>query len=735
MKKNITSYKNISRIIPYDIMKRSYLIKIILTPILSGFILMLPCFSYAQEENLNVLDRWIEWSDGNNMLIHHLNDQAFDLLDKRDQGIAGYRAQHDWISRQKKVKEIYNNIIGPFPERTPLNAKVTGVLQKDGFWVEKILFESMPGFYVTGCLFIPDGIIGKRPAILNVIGHTTISFRAELYQELILHLVQKGFIVFAIDPISQGERIQYYDTEKGKSSIGIATREHSYFGNQCYIAGVSPGKYFTWDGIRAIDYLVTRSEVDTERIGLTGISGGGNLTAYIGACDDRVKAAAPTCWITGYRRLIESIGPQDAEQNLYHVIKHGLSHADFIYARLPKPTLIVSTTRDFFSIQGTRESFAEIKKAYKTFGREDDILMTEDDDVHTLTKKNNQATVEFFQKYLDFPGDPVAGKIKFIPAEELKVTGTGQVSATLGGESVFSLNKKESMALMGKINASRQNSIHHSREVISKAKELSGYIEPAEEVKSVFRGRYQRDGYSVEMYALHGEGEYVIPLLLFVPNARNRFPSVIYMHPEGKAPDAAPGGKIEQLVKKGYIVAAPDVIGVGEVRDNNYGSFYLSLMIARSIPGIQAGDVSRVVNFLKSRPDVDKSIIKAVAFDEMGPSLLHAAAFNNLITDITVIGSLVSYRTVVMNRFYNTRLSRYFVAGSLTAYDLPDLAASLAPRKLVMANITDGEGKMIDISKGDADIEIIRTAYKQKQADNQLRIISSATDEKVFGHF
>ena len=85
------------------------------------------------------------------------------------------------------------------------------------------------------------------------------------------------------------------------------------------------------------------------------------------------------------------------------------------------------------------------------------------------------------------------------------------------------------------------------------------------EVKSVFRGRYQRDGYSVEMYALHGEGNYVIPLLLFVPETGSKFSSIIYIHPKGKITDASVGGKIEQLVKKGYLVAAPDVIGTGEV--------------------------------------------------------------------------------------------------------------------------------------------------------------------------
>ena len=140
-------------------------------------------------------------------------------------------------------------IVGPFPEKTPLNAKVTGVVKKDGYRIEKILYESIPGFYVTGCLFVPDKAKVNNPAILFVSGHTQDAFRYDAYQVMILNLVKKGFIVFAIDPISQGERIQLYDPEKNASFIGPTTREHSYLGHQCFISGVSLARYFIWDGI------------------------------------------------------------------------------------------------------------------------------------------------------------------------------------------------------------------------------------------------------------------------------------------------------------------------------------------------------------------------------------------------------------------------------------------------------------------------------------------------------
>jgi hypothetical protein len=314
----------------------------------------------AQQENLNVLNRWLDWSGGNLMLTRHLNSQAFALLDARDEEIAGLKSAEDWITRQKKVSDILMKTIGPFPEKTPLNARVTGIVQKDGFRIEKVIYESMPGLYVTAVMLIPDGKVKNRPAIIQVSGHGFAAFRSAGTQRQIYNLARKGFIVFAIDPLGQGERIQYWDDVKKGSVLGTSpTSEHSHFGNQMFLSGISPIRYFIWDGIRGVDYLLTRKEVDSERIGIYGCSGGGTQATFIAAFDERIKAAVIGCYITGFRRLLESIGPQDAEQNIYHGIKHGITHADLLQVRAPRPLLISSTTRDFFSIQGAVETYNE----------------------------------------------------------------------------------------------------------------------------------------------------------------------------------------------------------------------------------------------------------------------------------------------------------------------------------------------------------------------------------------
>ncbi|MGW8181531.1 MAG: alpha/beta hydrolase family protein, partial [bacterium] len=416
---------------------------------------------------------------------------------------------------------------------------------------------------------------------------------------MIYNLVRKGFVVLAIDPLGQGERIQYWDPEKSGSMMGSSpTREHSHFGNQMFLSGVSPGRYFAWDGIRGVDYLLTRKEVDPARIGIFGCSGGGTQTTYIAAFDERIKAAAPGCYITGFRRLMESIGPQDAEQNFYRGVSSGLTHADLLELRAPKPLLIASTSRDFFSIQGALESFEEVQRAYEAFGHGGNARQAIDDAGHGF-HGNADDVYAFFQETLDLPGDSGEESFDGFEADSLQITKTGQVSTSLGGETAFGINQKYTRNLLYQIAGSRRDIPNHLSGVKERAKEISGFVYPQPGDRPVFRGRYQRKGYSVEMYALSGEGKYVVPLLLFVPHGEGPYPSLIYLHPQGKLVDAGVGGKIEGLVNRGYLVAAPDLLGIGETApETPYAVRYAAVLIGRSLVGIQAGDIVRVVRFL-----------------------------------------------------------------------------------------------------------------------------------------
>jgi len=557
-------------------------------------------------------------------------------------------------------------------------------------------------------------------------------------------------IVFAIDPLGQGEHVQYYDREIKFSAIGYSVIEHCYFGNVCFLAGVSSAKHFIWDGIRAIDYLLTRSEVDPENIGVTGFSGGGTVTSYLMALDDRVKVAIPCSWPTAYRRLLEMKGIGDAETILIHGLAKGITFEDLLEVRSPKPTLMTFTSRDeYLSLQGARDALREAKKVYSAFGKEDNLELVEDDYKHWMTPKIRLAMYAFFQKHFNMTGNPAEEKTDLPTVKELTVTPTGQIATYKGGKMVFDLNKKESEKLGENLEQSRRDIAKHLIKVKIKAREISGYATPSPDKEGAFiNGRYQRKGYTVELDAILGEsGDYAIPVLLFKPDdSLVKHPAVVYLHSKGKITDAVPGGEIEELVKQGYVVAAADVLGMGETKHTSgrgHQDGYTEVLIGRSMVGIQAGDIIRVVNYLKSRSDVNPQKIGAIAFNEMCLALLHAAAFDSSINHISLIGSLISYQSVIMNRFYRIGITKrpgsddywhpyevdftWGIASVLTAYDLPDLMGCLAPRKIVLAGLIDSMLEPASTELISKELEFPRSVYA-KRAPGNLKILEKIDD-------
>jgi len=676
------------------------------------------------------------YSDTENALYHHLTNQAIDLWDKRKLEISQLSSQADWQKRQNKVREILLKIAGPFPEKTSLNPRIIGIIQKDGYSIEKIIFESRPNFFVTGILFIPDNLKGKAPAILYCSGHSSTrqAFRSPVYQRVCINFAQKGFIVFAYDPVDQGERHQYFDESLGGNFLGRPTIKHSYSGNQCFITGSSQAHYVIWDGIRAIDYLISRKEVDPDRIGVTGHSGGGTQSAYIGAFDDRITVVAPNCWITSRRRLWESIGPQDAEQNLYREIINGLDVADLIEIRAPKPTLVITTTRDFFSIQGAREVEQESKKAFAAFGKEENFQWIEDDFTHKVTEKNAASRISFFQKHLDLPGDSIYYEVEILTPKELRVSETGNLLTSPGfsGETTFKLNKKRAEELLKEIQISRRNLSSHMRNVVDLAKTESGYHEPDQMINPVFTGRYQEKEYWIEKYFIQGEGQYPIPFLLFIPKYNSSKSPVIYLHPEGKNHQTGPEEDIQWLVQHGHIVLTPDLIGIGEMGSNfeytdyvnsklglaSASYWYQTVQLGRSITGIHAGDINKLVEFLRQKGMIKSDGVYAIARGLLCPALIHAAAFNKSISRIALIESIISYQTLVTNQYYDTKNIFSAVPGALTAYDLPDLCATLSSRKLLMVNVTDQFGNRADDTLIEKELSIVKTSYSRMKTDN-----------------
>ncbi|MBV6641438.1 MAG: acetylxylan esterase [Cyclobacteriaceae bacterium] len=669
-------------------------------------------------------NRWKYFNHQPDNLYNHFAEKAFGFLEQRAEEIADISTLDGWKERQASVKEKLHKLVGPFPDKTPLNAQVLRTVQKDGYRIEYIVFESVPDFHITSAMFIPDGLEQKAPTILFVNGHTDIAFRDELYQQVIINLVKKGFVVYTYDPTGQGERLQYFDEGTGKSKIGGSVQEHFHVGNQAFILGGSFAKYVIWDGIRAIDFLVSREEVDATRLGVAGHSGGGTQTAYISAFDNRVQAAAPSNYITSHKRLIQSIGLQDAEQNFYQGILHGIDHGDLLAVRAPRPALVMATSRDFFSIQGARETVQEVSRIYQANDRSSDFGFVEDNDNHTYTRKNREALYAFFQKHLDNPGDASDMEVEFLTGTDLQVTKTGQISTDYDGKNVFDLIAEETAY---QINVSKKISHHDTKSlqaIVETSKKISGYQEPESNLDPVYSGGRQHNGYTLENHFIKGVGDYVIPFLLYRPEKATG-KAIIYLDPQRKTSSVATGGELEKLVMQGNMVLVPDMIGYGEMGLNNKLTntlWYLTMSVGESLTGTWTSDLTRLTLFLKEHEQITE--ITGIAHKELSPVLLHAAAYDSSISTVILSEPYISYRSIVASEYYNHDFYLSAVPGAIKHYDLPDLAASLAPRKLMIIGPTEGAGGYLSSETTNSELAVVQNHYKKSDALENLRIVS-----------
>lgn len=701
---------------------------------------ILPPASAEAQEDLAVLKGWRRYNAPGNCLSDEIARRACVTLDARDRTLAGLHSRADWERYIASVRKTLRAAFGPFPERTPLAARTTGTFEHAGVSVELVIFESRPGFPVTGALFKPLGSTGRLPAILYVCGHSDDGFRSAAYQQVCLNLARKGFAVFAIDPIGQGERLQYLDPATEKSAVGGPTAEHSYAGLQYLPLGRTLAMVRVWDAMRAVDYLCGRPDIDPARIGVHGRSGGGTLSAFLGALDDRIAAAAPECYITSYRRLLQSIGPQDAEQNLLSQISSGLDHGDFLLARAPRPTLVVTTTRDFFSIQGARETAASVAPAFAALGYEHNLRMVEDDAPHQSTRLNREQVYSFFMQHLEVSGSPRDEEMPLIPAEKLRITLRGQVAFDTA-KTVHDFVREDAAPMLAGLADSRKRGAAHRESVRKAVVELSVARSDDRTGETVFAGRFRRDGYSVEKLIIDAERPIPVPALAFVPEGAGPHPAALWISPEGKAADAAPGGRIEALVRLGFLVLAPDLPNCGElagdkagdsvIRGVNCNLVFGAQLIGSSLTGFQAGSIVRAARYLRTRTDLRPGTVAGVASGIGGPALLHAAALESGIGPTALLGAPLSWESLLEHRYYDLPSGTAIVPGALARYDLPDLMGLIVPRRLLVLGPVGGDGKPATDREREAARDVVRAVAGELPGETFLLRAGGSAEEQT----
>jgi dienelactone hydrolase/pimeloyl-ACP methyl ester carboxylesterase len=628
-------------------------------------------------------------------------------------------------ARQTALKAKFIEAIGGFPEKTPLNPKVVGTLKRDGYRIEKVIYESRPDHHVTANLYIPEGQ-GPFPGVVMPIGHSQNGKAAEYMQRGALILVKNGFVALVYDPIGQGERSQLLD-KLGNPAIKGSTSEHTMVGIGAILVGRGTAGYRIWDGIRSIDYLVSRPEVDAKKIGCSGCSGGGTLTSYLMALDDRIEAAAPSCYITSLERLFATLGPQDAEQNITGQVAFGLDHADYIFLRAPKPTIILASTKDFFDIQGTWDTFREAKRVYTKLGVPERVEMIEADNTHGYPKAHREAMARFFSRWLKGENREIVEEPWPIEKDaDLWCTRSGQVLEDLKGKSVFDLNAALADEFAKK-RAAKQWKREELRTEVTRVLGL-GEVQPATDLAPT-DSLVKRPGYVIAKGQTAVPGSTVPVIRLhFVPEPANAdlAREVYFLSDRGKEIDAAPGGPIETLVKRGKRVVALDLRGFGETAPGvvtpgkeptfgvEYKESFLGLHLNRPILGQRVGDLLSVMA-------AGKGDVELVGIGTAAPAVLHAAVLNGRGKAVAIDGGLVSWDNVIRTPVSRNQLASV-IPGVLREYDLPDLAAAIAPRPLTIRNPVDAAGKPLTKEQAEEAYKGVRAAYKAANAESKFVI-------------
>ncbi len=594
------------------------------------------------------------------MMRAYLRREAGAALDRRLEELDGLATREEIAAYQERKRRVIHEAMGEMPERTPLDARVTGRLEGSGFSVEKILFASRPGFFVTANLYLPaGGDEGPHPGILVPCGHADNGKAYESYQKISMLLARNGFVALCYDPIGQGERKQFLNKD-GTPVFPRGTGEHHALGTAPILLGQSLGGYMTWDAVRALDYLASRPEVDATRLGCTGNSGGGNMTSFLMAYDDRVAAAAPGCFMTTHRLKNESPGPGDPEQNLFGQIREGFDHPDFILTRAPKPTLILAATHDFVPIEGTWIAFRQAKQLYTKLGFPERVDLIEAPEKHGFSQPLREGAVRFFARWLRGRTSEVTEdeNVPVFTDAELQCTPKGQVLLLDGARSVMDLNRDYAKTLAA-------NRPPLTRETI---REVTG-IHP---LKDLPKPTVQK--VDATRLKLVPEPGIVLPGHLWIEGDQEP----VLLLPDQGMPSAS--AEAQELRKAGHPVFLVDLRDLGETATQVWrfhgAEAYITYMLGRSYVAMRAEDILNCARFLQEETGGNRPV-RVIAHGETGPPALHGAALESeLIWHITLEGDgLESWQSLIDSDDAQAREPIHSVVhGALRYYDLPDLA-------------------------------------------------------------
>lgn len=637
------------------------------------------------------LNGWYDVSDQMRADIHR---RAADCFRAREEQKNALRTVADFEAYRADIRDHFLEAIGGLPEeKTPLRPQVTGVVQQAGFRIEKILFESSPQYLVSAACYVPDCLEAPAPAVLFLCGHSANGKAHDTYQMVCRDLARNGFIVLAIDPIGQGERLQYW--HEGQPRQQSCTVEHTHAGLPFFLQGASVARHFVWDAIRGVDYLESRADVDPARIGVTGNSGGGTQTCFLMLVEPRLAAAVPATFPMTLETMLKTGQPQDMEQIVPRCIERGPDHDDFLTAIAPRPVLAGAVAYDSFPIEGTHEAVRRAKRIYELYGRPEGVQIAVDDALHCYSDGLRQACVNWFKEHLKNEApDFVTAHPGLLPDEELNAAPSGQVLRDFAGAAtIIDLGNAYLETLPAPARSPHTLRLQLDDVLgVSRSGERAAPIYPRLE-KAV---PLETGGSSTKIWFFSAPDIAVSGVLYAPPGAEaTPLPATILLREKGTAECSE--AWVRELLDNGRRVFVFDVRGVGGVATRSVCSPSLELhspfnteyrlacdaaMLGLSTVGLRVFDILRAFDYLKTRRDIGDIALHGV--DAAAVWAYYAAALEPGIAGVTCENMLVSYRDLCRTpRFDHDHFNLRIMAwGLLRCGDIADLRPCLEPRPL-----------------------------------------------------
>jgi len=532
------------------------------------------------------------------------------LLAERRAKIAAIKTPAQARERQAWVRAKLLELLTGLPDyKGPLNPRTTGTIDHGNYRIEKVIFDSLPRFPVTANLYLPK-TTGRHPAVLFSMGHWNEG--KPVAQLIAGNLSLQGFVVLVYDPIGQGERLQGYDPVTRAARAGGSVEQHFMAGAEAILAGDNFARYMVWDSKRAIDYLQSRPEVDPEKIGATGCSGGGTQTTFISALDPRIKVAAPACYLQTFALAYtapNTLG--DSEQSWPGFLAAGLDETDFVEAFAPKPYLIANTDGDYFTPSSAKLVYEEARDFYKILGAEDRLTWVVGPGPHGTPLKVREAIYGWFIRWLNNgQGSAKEEAVKLHSDHALWATKTGQVATELKARGIESIIRE---------NWERQQTTTATQSP-----------KPVTDRRDTPRTRTMRQSSSgniaIEHLLVETEPGLEVAATLYVPTGNapagnTKKTGVLMVEPAPRALDVARQGHVVLTLAPRGTPAPP--AGTWNRYFGDWAAATRSWLVGLSLPEMRAFDIHRAITLLASRSDVGQ--VRATASGIAGLWLLRGA--------------------------------------------------------------------------------------------------------------